>query len=121
MSHELFRDVEFPFADGRFPHHLSALVQRTVFTGAEPVREVVHTRDNSWLVGDGVNDPNLPGAALVDSMSHIALDDPSVAGLADLPPGHITQRAEPHTPCAAKSPMGDVEHHGARGDQVTTC
>ena len=98
MSHELFRDVEFPFPDGRFPHHLGAVVQRTVFTGAEPVREVVHTLDNSWLVGDGVNDPNGPGAALVDSMSHIALDDPSLAELADLPLGHIAQRAEPHFP-----------------------
>ncbi|WP_327002690.1 hypothetical protein OHA72_47555 [Dactylosporangium sp. NBC_01737] len=89
MSHELYRDVEFPFPGGRFPHQLGAVVQRTVSTGAEPAREVVHTDDNSWLVGDGVNDPNQPGAVLIDSMSHLADDDPSIAELADMPPGHI--------------------------------
>jgi hypothetical protein len=98
VSHELFRDVEFPFPDGRFPRHLGAVVQRTVFTGAEPVREVIHISDNSWIVGDGVTNPSLPGAALVDSMSHIADDDPSIADLADLPLGHIAQRPEPHAP-----------------------
>src|SRR5512139_408165 len=66
--------------------------------GRHGMSEVVHTHDNSWLVGDGLNDPNLPGAVLVDSMTHIADNDPSVADLANLPLCHIAQRAEPHVP-----------------------
>ena len=98
VPHELFRQIEFPFSDGRFPYHLGAVVQRTVFTGEEPAREVVHTQDNSWLVGDGVNDPNLPGAVVVAGMSHIADADASVAELATLPLGHIAERADPGLP-----------------------
>jgi hypothetical protein len=98
VPHEVFRYVEFPFADGRFPDHLGAVVQRTVVTGQEPAREVVHTEDNSWQVADGVNDPNLPGAVIVEGMAHVAAEDPSVAELASLPLGHIAQRAEKDQP-----------------------
>ena len=52
---------------------------------------VVHTQDNSWLVGDGVNDPNLPGAVVVAGISHIADADASVAELTTLPLGHIAE------------------------------
>jgi hypothetical protein len=34
-----------------------------VLDGSEPAREVIHADDNSWMVGDGVNDPKEPGAA----------------------------------------------------------
>ena len=54
--------MPFPFPDGRFPDSLGAVVQRTVLSGDFPAREVVHTPDGSWLIGDGVNDPNQPGA-----------------------------------------------------------
>jgi hypothetical protein len=94
----LFRQVEFPFPERRFPCHLGAVVQRTVFTGEEPAREVIHTQDNSWLVGDGVNDPNLPGAVVVAGLSHIADADPTIGELAALPLGHIAERAGPGSP-----------------------
>ena len=38
---------------------------RTVFQGEEPAREVVHDSNNGWAVGDGVKDPNEPGAVVV--------------------------------------------------------
>ena len=59
---------------------------------------VVHTQDNSWLVGDGVNDPNLPRAVVVAGISHIADADASVAELATLPLGHIAERTDPSLP-----------------------
>jgi hypothetical protein len=93
VTHEVFRHVEFPFPDGRFPPNLGAVVQRTVVDGTEPAREVIHTADNTWIVGDGVNDPNLPGAALVACVAPIARVDPAVAELAALPAGHIAERA----------------------------
>jgi hypothetical protein len=105
VPHELFRQVEFPFSDGRFPPHLGAVVQRTVLEGAEPAREVVHTQDNSWLVGDGVSDPNVPGAVVVAGISHIADADSSVAELATLAVGSIAVRAEPGLPWI-------INHHG---------
>ncbi|GGQ87306.1 hypothetical protein GCM10010166_66890 [Couchioplanes caeruleus subsp. azureus] len=93
----MFRDVAFPFEDGRFPAHLGAVIQRTVLTGKEPARVVIHDEDNDWLVGDGVNDPN-DGASVVACIRHVADADPSVAELATLEPGHIAERDEPHLP-----------------------
>jgi hypothetical protein len=60
---EVFQHLPFPFEGGVFPEKLGAVVQRTVLDGHEPAREVVHADDGSWLVGDGVNDPNPPGAS----------------------------------------------------------
>ena len=80
---EMFRHLPFP--DGRFPPQLGALVQTTVADGVEPAREVVHTDDNSWMIGDGVNDPNLPGAAIVLHLHHVLRADPLLEGLASLP------------------------------------
>ncbi|QGN47519.1 hypothetical protein GKC29_12155 [Micromonospora sp. WMMC415] len=96
MSGEVFRHVAFPFEDGRFPPNLGAVVQRTVLTGQEPARVVIHDGDNDWLVGDGVNDPN--GASVVACISHVADADPAVAALAALPVGYIAERDEPHLP-----------------------
>ncbi|MEU4715641.1 hypothetical protein AB0F73_18550 [Micromonospora purpureochromogenes] len=87
-----------PFEDGHFPDNLGAVVQRTVLTGQEPPRIVIHEEDNDWLIGDGVNDPNLDGASVVVCISHIADADPSVAELATLPIGYIAERDEPHLP-----------------------
>lgn len=92
MSHEVFRHLPFPFEDARFPASLGAVVQRTVLDGAEPARTVIHTDEGSWLVGDGVNDPNLPGAVAVVGMVHVVDQDPTLDELATLPPGHIAER-----------------------------
>lgn len=92
VSDEVSRAVDFPFPEGRFPDRLGAVVQRTVLDGHEPARVVIHDEDNDWLVGDGVNDPNLPGASVVACISHIAAADSSLAELASLPIGHIAER-----------------------------
>lgn len=94
VSSEVFRHLPFPFDDGVFPANLGAVVQRTVLDGREPAREVIHDADGDWLVGDGVNDPNLPGASSVAHMTHVIELDPTVAALANLPVGHIATREE---------------------------
>jgi len=55
------------------------VVQVTVADGVEPAREVIHSEDNSWLVGDGINDPNPDGAATVLHMHHLLQVDPTLA------------------------------------------
>lgn len=94
----MFRQVEFPFPEGRFPDHLGAVVQRTVLTGQQPARIVIHDEANDWLVGDGVNDPNLPGASVIACIAHVVDTDPSVASLSTLPIGHVAERGDPETP-----------------------
>ncbi|MET7751147.1 hypothetical protein [Micromonospora sp. NPDC005367] len=64
----------------------------------EPAREVVHTEKNSWLVGDGVNDPNLSGTVVVAGISHVADADASIAELATLSLGRIAERADGSLP-----------------------
>src|SRR5437867_12108907 len=95
----MFQHLPFPFKDGRFPPQLGAVVQTAVINGKEPARSVIHTDDNSWLVGDGINDPNLPGAAVAFHMHHVLQTDPSLDELAGLPLGHIATR-------------GDLDAHG---------
>jgi len=92
VAHEVFRDLPFPFPDGRFPRELGAVVQRTVSDGELPALTVIHTPDNSWIVLDGVNDPNLDGACIVDALVHLVEDDPSLAVTARLPIGHRADR-----------------------------
>jgi hypothetical protein len=94
-QHEVFKSLPFPFSGDRFPSNLGAVVQRTVLDGAEPAREVIHTGDNSWIVGDGVNDPNAPGAVVVTCISHVVERNSSVAQLASLPIGHVAYRTNP--------------------------
>jgi hypothetical protein len=53
---------------------------------------VIHTDENSWLVDDGINDPNLAGATIVTAMVHLVDADPSLAELATLRCGEIAQR-----------------------------
>lgn len=92
---EMFRDLPFPFPDDEFPAALGAVVQNTVLRGDEPAREVVHADDGSWLVGDGVNDPNLPGAAVATHIWHAIMQNSSIAELATMPPGHMASRSGP--------------------------
>lgn len=95
MKHEVFRDIPWPFPDGRFPADLGAVIQLTVLNGELPACVVVHCSDNSWLVGDGVNDPNVEGGVIVACMTHVAELNSSVNELVSLPPGWEAVRAGP--------------------------
>jgi len=95
---EIRQHLPFPFEGGRFPKDLGAVVQGTVLSGDIPAREVVHTPDGSWLIGDGVSDPNLPGASMVSQISHAVQWNSSIAELATMGPGHIAERADPGHP-----------------------
>lgn len=94
-GHEMFQHLPFPFEDGQFPSALGAVVQKTVLSGQRPAREVIHAPDGSWLVGDGVNDPNLPGASIATHIAHAIQRNSSIASLAQMPPGHVAQRPGP--------------------------
>lgn len=94
-SNEMFRTLPFPYAGGVFPRELGAVVQRTVLEGDEPAREVTHWSDGSWTVADGINDPNLEGAAVATHIWHAIERNSSITTLADMPPGHIAQRNDP--------------------------
>ncbi len=112
MSGHILRNVDFPFPDARFPDLLGAVVQRTVLTGEEPARVVIHDEHNDWLVGDGVNDPNLPGASVLACISHLAEDDAAVAGLATMPIGHAATRESPDKPWTiTPHEWPDDDHH----------
>src|SRR5437764_6171231 len=75
---EMWQFVDFPFPDDRFPSQLAAVIQRTVLEGQLPARYVAHTDDNSWIVGDSINDPNDEGAAVAAHIRHVADRDPSL-------------------------------------------
>jgi hypothetical protein len=92
---EIFRHLRFPFEGDTFPSNLGAVIQVTVLGGDEPAREVIHAEDGSWCVGDGVHDPNLPGASVVSHLSHAVERNSSIAELAVMPPGHIATRSGP--------------------------
>ena len=68
---EMFRSLPFPYPEDEFPAELGAVVQLTVLRGEEPAREVVHAQDGSWLLGDRVNDPNVPGASVEIGRAHV--------------------------------------------------
>jgi len=53
---------------------------------------VVHADDGSWLIGDGVNDPNIPGATTVTHMWHAIEGNSSIQELATMLPGHVARR-----------------------------
>jgi hypothetical protein len=88
------RDIGWPYPDGRFPEALGVVAQRTVLEGREPARAVVHDADGYWLAGDQVNDPNEPGASVLVCMLHLVDSDPSLAGLATMPPGTVAWRSD---------------------------
>ncbi len=94
----MFQFLPFPFDGGVFPKQLGAVIQRTVLRGDEPAREVVHADDGSWLVGDGVNDPNEPGASTASHIWHAIEQNSSMVELANMPPGHIAKRSGPSDP-----------------------
>ncbi|WP_329493464.1 hypothetical protein [Kitasatospora herbaricolor] len=59
---------------------------------------MIHVDEGDWLIGDGVNDPNLPGASGVYSIACMAEVDPSLAGTAALRPGFAAYRDGPGLP-----------------------
>jgi len=97
-SHEIHQHLPFPFRGGQFPNNLGAVVQGTVLSGDVPAREVVHTTDGSWLIGDGVSDLKLPGASMLSHISHAVQWNSSIAELATMGPGHIAERPDPGRP-----------------------
>ena len=94
----MLQRMPVPFPDDEFPAELDAVVQNTVLSGERPAREVVHTPDGAWLVGDGVEDPNLPGACTATHIGHVVERNGSVAGLASMPPGRWARRGGPGEP-----------------------
>jgi hypothetical protein len=108
----MFRHLPFPFDGNEFPSQLGAVVQRTVLSGEQPAREVTHTADGDWLVGDGISDPNAPDAAIATHIWHVIERNSSVAKLAGLAPGHIATRTAPGEPWI-------VERHTFGDDEPT--
>lgn len=92
---EIVRHLPWPFPDGAFPRQLGAVVQVTVLDGEMPALLVVHGQDGDWLIGDGVNDPNLPGASVATHIWHAIERNSSIKSLADLPPGSQARRRWP--------------------------
>ena len=95
---EMRRFVDHPFPGDRFPSELGAVIQRTVLDGVLPARYVAHTPDNSWLVGDGIDDPNEEGAVIAAHIRHVVDRDPTLEQLATLPPGFHASRASTDDP-----------------------
>lgn len=77
---------------------LGALVQVSVLSGAQAALEVVHDWDGSWTVSDGISDLDRPGQAVTAHLSHAALWDDSIPGLASIPPGTMARREHPTDP-----------------------
>ena len=95
---DMIRRLPFPFPGGRFPADLGAVVHRTVLAGDQPARIVVHTSEGDWLVADGINDPNEPGASVATHLAHVIERNASIADLATLEPGQVAERSEPGQP-----------------------
>jgi hypothetical protein len=98
VTQNLVRRLWWPYPGGRFPVNLGALVQRTILDGQEPVRVVVHDRVRDWGVGDGIDDPDQPGASVVSSMWRLADADPTLQELATMAPGTLAYRESPGDP-----------------------
>lgn len=92
---EIRRSMPFPFEGDRFPPELGAVVQNSVLRGDEPAREVLHTPDGEWCIGDGVTNPNVPGAVTATHIVHAIERNSSISSLATMPPGHIARRPDP--------------------------
>ena len=91
----MHRVMPFPYKGERFLADLGAVVQNTVLSGEQSAREVIHTPEGDWCVGDGVNDPNMPGASTATHIAHAVERNGSIASLANMPRGHIASRPDP--------------------------
>jgi hypothetical protein len=75
-----------------------AIIQRTVIEGQTPALVVIHDDEGDWLVADGVNDPNVPGASGLFHIAHLLQLDPSISAISDLPVGFAARRSSPDAP-----------------------
>jgi hypothetical protein len=97
-AREMVRFVPWPFRGNRFPPELGAVVMRSVLEGRRPALLVWHSEDNDWAVGDGIDDPNAPGACVATHLGHVVALDPSIAELAGMPPGTRADRPSAAAP-----------------------
>ena len=95
---DMVRSMPWPFDDGRFPADLGAVVMHTVLDGRRPALLVWHSEDNDWAIGDGIDDPNEPGACVATHIAHVVARDPTLAELASMPPGSRADRPDPTAP-----------------------
>jgi hypothetical protein len=105
---EMVRRVAWPFPCHRFPSELGAVVQRTVLDGDRPALLVYHSTEGDWAIGDGLDDPNEPGASIATHIWHAIERNRSISALADLPPGHEATRRWPGDPWVVE-PVEAVE------------
>lgn len=91
----MFKELPFPFHDNEFPADLGAVVMRTVLDGQRPGLHVAHFPDGGgWAAGDGVGDPNEPGAVIATHIWHAIEKDSRIREVASLPPGQQANRSE---------------------------
>lgn len=85
---------EWPFDQGR---STEALTTRQVMRGGSPVLQVTHyADDHSWAFTCGTT--NETEDAMLVSMEQVISRDPSLFGIADLPPGWSAWRASLDAP-----------------------
>jgi hypothetical protein len=89
----MFQHLPWPFPESQFPRQLGAVVMRTVLSEGSPALHVVHAPDGSWAIGDGVGDPNEPGACVATHIWHVVEKDPTIEALATMAPGCQANRA----------------------------
>lgn len=82
----IFPLLPWPYASGRFPDNLAAIVQTAVGDGRVPARYVLHDADGYWHISDGSAGLTAEDMA-VDAVWHTIEHNAAVADLADLPPG----------------------------------
>jgi len=87
MSDWLFRD----------PENTAVFTTRQVVDDGAPILRVSHDADDDSWQFHAAGTPRLADARILALREVIDLD-PSVAALADLPPGWVAVRASPHTP-----------------------
>ncbi|WP_143094367.1 hypothetical protein [Streptacidiphilus jiangxiensis] len=96
MDHELAAEM---LGTGlTFPPNLGAVVRRTVANGELPALVVIHDPDGDWLVGDGINDPNIPDACGIYCLAHVAEMDPAITETAGLRSGFAAYRDDAGQP-----------------------
>lgn len=96
-THSVTPHAAWPFDGGTFPTDLGVVAQRSLLTGAESPRLVVHDHDGWWQALDGVSPPD-PETAVIACMTCLVESHPELAELADLPPGWAAERDHPGEP-----------------------
>ena len=71
---------------------------KTIPSQASPALLVAHDPDGSWMIGDGVGDPNDPNACMATRIWHVVGRDASLEKLAAMAPGSQASRANATDP-----------------------